>query len=153
MRCPLFVGVPQGVAPASLLPDATRVRASTAGGWWLQKGEHVALALDLGTRAFGATTYRVFVLLVVAGDQRAVYRWLDAQPQIAGPYDLSTLPAAGKTMLRELSARRALDGSIISLGPICSPRVWAGEVLSEVDSHRYQLGAASDGSQDQIVSV
>lgn len=145
MRCPLYIGIAVGTPPASVLPDATRVRPSTAGGWELQKGPHEALAIELGKATVGATTYRVFSLLVTAGDQRRVHRWLDAQPAIVGPYDLETAPAALITFLR------AITGTVAPGMP--PPVCIAGEDPARLASLRYMVGTDPLGDDDEIAEV
>lgn len=150
MRCPLFIGIPQGTPPALALPDATRTRRSSAGGWELRKGRFAALAIKLGTRTVGGTLYRVFALMVTHGNQRKVYRWLKGSAQIAGPFTRHNAPAPLIAMLRERNATRDLDGNIITLGEALSPVLLAGEVQAEADDLDYIEGARVSGDGDVV---
>jgi hypothetical protein len=154
MRCPLIIGVAQGVTAQQALPDVDRITPSTAGdgAFELRKGPHRALAYRLGNAKVGATTYRVYAVLVDAGDQRKVYRFLQTQ-NVQGPYTRHNAPAPLKTWLRELTAQRDKDGAVISPGKETIPVLWAGEDDEQLDALDYTEGADLSGELDEVAQV
>jgi len=152
MRCPMIIAVEQSVTGEQALPDVDSITSSTAGPgcFLLRKGEHSALAYQLGRVAAGGTTYRVFAILARRGDQRRVYRFLKSQ-SVMGPYTRRNAPGALVTFLRELNAEQDEDGNIVALGPARVPIAWAGESVEELDQVDYVEGADPAGDEDEVV--
>lgn len=99
VRCPLFVGVPIGIQPATLLPDGVVTRH--AGRILsIRKGEHAAYVLPLGN----LQTYRIYAVMASMGDIRRVYRWLKSKGEIAGPFTYHSAPTALYTFLESRPA-------------------------------------------------
>ncbi len=145
-RCPLYVGLEVGIAPASLLPDATTVQPSTIGGdcWEIAKGGYRALIYKLGVESFQGTSYRIYSVLVTRGEQFKVYRWLkNNAPPLVGPYDLSTAPAKLITFLE----------GVTSDGVAGSPVVLSGEDRAYQDSLQYVEGANPNGDDDAVIEL
>lgn len=141
-RVPLFVGIADAAdAKAVLESDGATITPSTAGSWILERGDYEAHAFKLGRITAGGTLYKVFIIVVYAGDVRRAYRYLLDIQEITGPYTVWNAPQA---LLDFLSSLR---GS----GTPGSTNVLAGDCVECIDALDYVAGGEPDGSEDQIV--
>ena len=149
-RVTFYVGVPTTQNPKTALEDAgATVRASPI-GWDIARGNYRGVAVLLGTKTVAAVAYRVFAIVVYWGDQWRAYRWLKGITGFVGPYTRWNAPASLLALLREISARRDINGAIVELGDTRTARVLAGEDLATMDARRYVEGADPSGEQDQV---
>jgi len=150
MRCPCFIGVDRRRSLKELADDWL-IRGSTAGGWRIQIGPHVAHCLTVGVCEIEGVEVDVFCVLVTRGDQFKVFRCLEREG-VLGPFDLSELPVELEALLIDRNSIKDKDGNVTTRGTVRSPYVLAGESGERVDDTRLVRGLDPDGALDRAVS-